>query len=514
MNGAESLVQTLVDGGVEVCFSNPGTSEMHFVAALDRVPGIRCVLCMFEGGVTGAADGYARMAEKPAATLLHCGPGLGNAIANLHNAKRARSPVVNIVGDHATYHVKYDAPLTSDVEGLARPVSHWVRTSPSAARVGADAAEAIAAARTAPGRVATLVLPADTAWAEGGVVAKVPEIPKPAPVSADAIDAAAKAVREGAGTVLLLGHTALRQTGLDWAGAIAAKTGCRILAQMSNARMQRGAGRVAIDRVPYPVDMALNALKEVRKLILVGTHAPVAFFAYPGKPSALAPEDCRVSTLATPADDVPGALAALGQAVGARLDDAPRQKLSPPPLPKGAVTSENIAAVIGALLPENAIVCDESVTTGRGFFPLSRTAQPHDWMQLTGGAIGEGIPMATGAAIACPDRKVINFEADGSAMYTVQSLWTQAREKLNVMTLIWSNRSYAILRGELTAVGAKNPGRTAIDMLSLDNPALDWVALAKGMGVEAVRVETLEALIDAFRAGLKRTTPFLIEVVM
>lgn len=514
MNGAESLVQTLVDGGVEVCFSNPGTSEMHFVAALDRVPGIRCVLCLFEGGVTGAADGYARMAEKPAATLLHCGPGLGNAIANLHNARRARSPVVNIVGDHATYHVKYDAPLTSDVEGLARPVSHWIRTSPDAGRVGADAAEAIVAARTAPGRVATLVLPADTAWTEGGVVAKTPAAPAPQAVSSQALDDAARAVREGAGTMLLLGHTALRQAGLDWAGAIAARTGCRFMAQMSNARMARGAGRVAIDRIPYPVDMALNVLKDVKKLILVGTHAPVAFFAYPGKPSALAPEACEVSVLASPADDVPGALAALGAAVGAKPVDAPRQKLAPPPLPKGGITSEHIAAVIGALLPEGAIVCDESVTTGRGFFPLTRASPPHDWLQLTGGAIGEGIPMATGAAIACPDRKVINLEADGSAMYTVQSLWTQARERLNVMTLIWSNRSYAILRGELTAVGAKNPGRTAIDMLSLDNPALDWVALAKGMGVEAVRADTLEALIDCFRAGLRRTTPFLIEVVM
>ncbi|MCC6467519.1 MAG: acetolactate synthase large subunit [Alphaproteobacteria bacterium] len=514
MNGAESLVQTLVDGGVDVCFSNPGTSEMHFVAALDRVPGVRCVLCLFEGGVSGAADGYARMADKPAATLLHCGPGLGNAIANLHNAKRARSPVVNIVGDHATYHVRYDAPLTSDAEGLARPVSAWVRRSANAETVGADAADAIAAALAPPGQVATLILPADTAWTEGGRVARLGTIQKPAPVRAEAIDAAARAVRAGAGTMLLLGHTALRQQGLDWAGAIAAKTGCRFMAQMSNARMQRGAGRVAIDRIPYPVGMALTALKDVKQLVLVGTHAPVAFFAYPGKPSALAPAGCEVSTFATPAHDLTGALAALGAAVGAKLADAPRQKLDPPPLPRGALTSEHIAAVIGALMPENAIVCDESVTTGRGFFPLSRAAQPHDWMQLTGGAIGEGIPMATGAAIACPDRKVINFEADGSAMYTVQSLWTQAREKLNVMTLIWSNRAYEILRGELTAVGAKNPGRTAMDMLSLGNPDIDWIALAKGMGVEAVRADTIEALIDAFKTGLKRTTPFLIEVVM
>jgi len=514
MNGAESLVQTLVDGGVEVCFANPGTSEMHFVAALDRIPGIRCVLCLFEGGVAGAADGYARIAGKPAATLLHCGPGLGNAIANLHNAKRARSPMVNIVGDHATYHVHHDAPLTSDAEGLARPVSGWVRRSTSAEVVGRDAAQAIAASRTQPGCVATLILPADTAWNEGGQVGHVPAIPAPMAIPGGAIDAAAKAVRAGAGTTLLLGHTALTPENLELAGAIAAKTGCKIIAQVSNARIARGAGRVAIDRIPYPIDMALSTLKDVKQLVIVGTTAPVAFFAYPGKPGTLAPADAEILTLATPADDIAAALHGLAAAVGAKAKDAPLQAASRPELPKGALKSEAIAAVLGALLPEGAIVCDESVTTGRGFFPLTRGAPPHDWLQLTGGSIGVGIPLATGAAVAAPDRKVINLEADGSGMYTLQALWTQAREKLNVMTLIWANRSYQILNGELSAVGAQNPGRTALDMLSLDNPALSWMQLAQGMGVEAVRVETLEQLADAFKTGLKRTGPFLIEVVL
>ncbi len=514
MNGAESLVATLAAGGIEVCFANPGTSEMHFVAALDSVPGIRCVLCLFEGGATGSADGYARMAGKPAATLLHLGPGLGNGIANLHNARRARSPVVNIVGEHATYHRRHDAPLTSDIEGLARPVSAWVRTSLSAGVVGADAAEAIAAASAEPGQVATLILPADTAWSEGGSIARVPAIPAPKPPSSDAIDAAARALRLGPASMLLLGHKALRAEALEWAGAIAAKTGCRIMAQVSNARMERGAGRVPIDRIPYPIDMALNTLKDVRHLVLAGTFAPVGFFAYPGKPSELTPPDCEIQTLATPADDLSAALAALGEAVGAKPGDAPRQKPAPPDLPHGALTSEKIAAVLGALLPDNAIVCDESVTTGRGFFPATRGARPHDWLQLTGGAIGLGIPLATGAAVACPNRKVVSLEADGSGMYTLQSLWTQARERLNVTTLIWANRAYAILRGELTSVGARNPGRKALDMLSLDDPALDWVSLAKGMGVEAVRVATIEELIDAFRAGLKRTGPFLIEVAL
>lgn len=514
MNGAESLVKTLVAGGVEVCFANPGTSEMHFVAALDSVPGIRCVLCLFEGGATGSADGYARMADKPAATLLHLGPGLGNGIANLHNARRARSPVVNIVGEHATYHIPHDAPLTSDIEGLARPVSAWVRTSRGAGAVGADAAEAIAAASQAPGQVATLILPADTAWSEGGTVARVPAIPAPKLPSSDTIETAARALRLGPSSMLLLGHKALRAQGLDLAGAIAAKTGCRIMAQVSNARMERGAGRVPIDRIPYPVDMALNTLKDVRHLVLMGTHAPVAFFAYPGKPSTLTPEGCDVQTLAAPGDDLTGTLAALAEAVGAKTSNAPRQKSAPPDLPSGALTSEKIAAVIGALLPDHAIVCDESVTTGRGFFPATRGGRPHDWLQLTGGAIGLGIPLATGAAVACPERRVISLEADGSGMYTLQSLWTQARERLNVMTLIWANRAYAILRGELTNVGARNPGRKALDMLSLDDPALDWVSLARGMGVEGVRAATIEELIDAFRTGVKRTGPFVIEVVL
>ena len=513
MNGAESLVETLVAGGVEVCFTNPGTSEMHFVAALDSVPGIRCVLCLFEGGATGAADGYARMADKPAGTLLHLGPGLGNGIANLHNARRARSPMVNIVGDHATYHLQYDSPLTADIEGLAGPVSAWVRSSRSAASVGADAAEAIAASRTPPGRIATLILPADTAWTEGGKVGRVPPVPGRAAVSSNAIDAAAKALRAG-DAMLMLGSIALRQHGLDLAGAITDKTGARLMAQGSNARMERGAGRVPLDRVPYPVDAALAQLKGVKRLVLAGAVAPVAFFGYPNKPSKLTEPDCEILTLATPSDDIVGALEALAEAVGAKPGAARRQELARPDLPTGAINLDSVAAALGALIPENAIICDESVTTGRGFFPLTRGAAPHDWLQNMGGAIGIGIPLATGAAVACPDRKVINLQADGSGMYTLQSLWTQAREELDILTVIWANRSYAILRHELTNVGARNPGRKALDMLSLDNPALDWVSLAKGMGVEGIRVETIDDFAKAFRAGCARRGPYLIEVVI
>ncbi len=513
MNGAESLVRTLVGGGVEVSFTNPGTSEMHFVAALDRVDGMRCVLCLFEGGATGAADGYARMADKPASTLLHLGPGLGNGLANLHNARRARSPVVNIVGEHATYHRAFDAPLTSDIESIARPVSAWVRTSPDSRGVAQDGADAIAAARTAPGGVATLILPADTAWGEGGAVAAVPAIPERGKVDEGRIAAAVAALRSGEPAVLFLGDRAVRANGLALADRITAATGARMLAQMSNARMERGAGRVSVERLSYPVDDALAALAGVRRLVIVGTTAPVAFFAYPGKPSALAPPDCEVLTLAEPAEDQIDALERLADALGASTA-SPAREASRPAVPSGGrLGSETIAQALGALLPEGAIVCDESVTTGRGFFPMTRHAPPHDWLQLTGGSIGLGIPLATGAAVACPGRKVINLQADGSGLYTAQALWTQARENLDVLTLIWANRSYAILRAELAGVGA-NPGRKALDMLSLDNPPIDWVSLARGYGVEARRASDLGEFVAALRAGLERPGPFLIEVAL
>ena len=515
MNGAESLVRTLLAGGVGVSFTNPGTSEMHFVAALDKVDGMRSVLCLFEGVATGAADGYGRMAGKPASTLLHLGPGLGNGIANLHNAKRAATPIVNIVGEHASYHRAYDAPLTSDIEGLARPVSGWVRTSTDARSVAADGAAAIAAARTPPGQIATLVLPADTAWNEANGIAPLPPLPRRRPVADSAIDAAARLLKRREATVIFLGGVALLDEGLALAGRIASATGARLMAPMSNARIARGAGRVSVERVPYPVDQALAVLKDVQHAILVGARAPVAFFGYPNKPSLLLPPGSDVQTLAAPDQDLIAALEALAEAVGAERSGSNLPPAERPPLPeRGSITPEALAAMLGALLPENAIVCDESVTTGRGFFPMTRGAAPHDWLQVTGGAIGLGMPLATGAAVACPERKVINLEADGSGMYTLQALWTQARERLDVLTLVWSNRTYAILRHELAQVGAGNPGRKALDMLSLGDPDLDWTALARGMGVEGRRAGTMEELVRAFRAGLAAKGPFLIEVLL
>jgi acetolactate synthase I/II/III large subunit len=514
MNGAESLVRTLVEGGVEVCFANPGTSEMHFVAALDRVAGMRCVLGLFEGVVTGAADGYYRMSDKPAATLLHLGPGLSNGLANVHNANKAGSGMVNIVGDHATYHRQYDAPLTSDIEGLARPNSHWVKTSPDAKSIAADGAAAIAAARQPPGRIATLILPADTAWNEGAGPAAVAPPAPPAPPAREAVLEAARILRSGEPTLLLVTGRALREEGLALAGRIAAKTGARLIAQGSNARTQRGRGRVSVERIPYVVDQALRVLAGLRHVILVGSKMPVAFFAYPDKPSRLTPEGCAGHVLARPEEDLIQALEWLCEEVGATGTPAPVVNAAPPAPASGAITSEALGASIGALLPEGAIVADEAVTTGRGFFAPTRAARPHDWLSNMGGSIGLGPPLATGAAVACPERKVVGLQADGSAMYTLQALWTQAREGLDVTTVLFANRSYQILKGELANVGAGNPGRKALDMLDLGRPNIDWVSLARSLGVAGARATDMEEFNRRFAEGLATPGPFLVEVVL
>jgi acetolactate synthase-1/2/3 large subunit len=515
MNGAESLVKTLLAGGVDVCFANPGTSEMHFVAALDKIPGMRCVLGLFEGVVTGAADGYYRMADKPASTLLHLGPGLANGLANLHNAKKADSGIVNIVGEHATYHIEYNAPLTSDIEGLARPMSHWVRTSPDATSVAADGAAAIQAANAVPGQIATLILPADTAWSPAETVAETQAASPPTPVSQDAVIAAAKMLRSGNKTTLMLGGRALRSCPLELVGRIVAKTGCGVLTEWSNTRLERGAGRIQINRIPYPVDKALPVMRDAGDLVLVGAREPVAFFAYPDKPSRLMPDDAHTMELADNGADIEAALEALADELGAR-STPPAQIAEPrqPEIPQGPNNPTTIAAVLGNKIPENAIVVDESVSTGRDFFFETAGASPHDWLNNRGGSIGYGLPVAVGAAIACPDRKVILLQSDGSGMYTVQSLWTMARENLDITVLVFANNSYNILRGELTNVGVQTPGPRAIDMLSLDRPTLDWVSLAHGMGVEAMRADDAPALAKAFDAGLASESTFLIQVNM
>lgn len=512
MNGAESLVRTLVNCDVTVSFANPGTSEMHFVSALDRVDGMRCVLCLFEGVATGAADGYGRMLDRPASTLLHLGPGLANGIANLHNARRARSPILNIVGEHATYHRGYDSPLTSDIEGLARTFSSWVRTSENSANIASDGAAAVVAAHQPPGGIATLILPADTAWRPGGQVVPGFQNPTRRSVEAARVDDIARRLRKAGNPVLYVGDRCLRGKGAALAKVIACSVDGRVLAPYASARLERGGDIPYIERIPYPVEAAVKALDGVDLIVLVGTTQPVAFFAYPDKPSLPHHPECELIELASAAEDQLRALESLAEALNAKPPSNLAEGMERPSVPTGALNPASIGTILGAHLPEGAIVCDESISTGRNFFAATRGAPRHDWLQMTGGSIGIGMPLATGAAVACPDRKVITLQADGSGLYTSQALWTQARENLDVLTLVWANRSYATLHNELANVGAV-AGPKARDMLTLDRPNIDWTSLAKGYGVESARASTTEQLSDLLASALRRKGPFLVEVM-
>jgi acetolactate synthase I/II/III large subunit len=515
MNGAQALIRTLTGSGVDVCFSNPGTSEMHFVAALDAVPQMRGVLCLFEGAATGAADGFGRMAGRPAAALLHLGPGLANGLANLHNARRAQTPLLAVVGDHATYHKRFDAPLESDIDALAGTVSAWVRRSARSADAAADAAEGAAAAMRPPGGIATLILPADVSWSEGAEPAAALPARPPSPVPDATVESAARAVRSGEPCVLLLGGPGARRQALEAASRVAQATGARMLCETFPARLERGAGVPAVDRLAYLAEFAAGQLAGARHLILAGARAPVSFFAYPGKESSLVPPGCEVHVLAEPGDDVCGALAALADlaAPGARPLPAGGSR---PALPGGedVLTGESAAAVIGALLPEGAVVSDEANTSGLWLPGATAGAPPHDWLTLTGGAIGQGLPLAAGAAVACPGRQVLALEADGSAMYTLSALWTHAREGLDVTTVIFSNGAYAILGMELDRVGAEPAGDAARSLLDLTRPAIDFVALAAGMGVPASRARTAGELAASLRQALAEPGPHLIEAVV
>jgi acetolactate synthase I/II/III large subunit len=512
MTGAESLVRGLIAGGVDICFTNPGTSEIHVVAALDQTPGVRCVLGLFEGVVTAAADGYARMTEKPAATLLHLGPGFGNGLANLHNASRAHVPMVNLIGQHPSYHLPHDAPLTSDIEAIARPYSKWLRTSSSASEVGPDVAEAILAARSLSGQIATLIVPADVAWSEGGRVAGLEGLPERALASHSNIERGALMLRSELRTAILLSGRALYGDGLASAGRIAEATGAKLFAPYPVTRLQRGAGLPAVERMHYILEQAQEQMKDFRQLILVGAHAPVAYFAYPGKNSVMTAADCEIHRLASAEEDVVAALQAVEHALSIKGMRPLVEKVECPRIPSGEITLTGLAGVVGALLPENAIVVDESMTSGRGLMGATKAAPPHDWLGNTGGSIGIALPLAVGAAVACPERKVICLSADGSGMYTLQALWTMAREGLKITPVIFANRSYAVLKREFSYLGVGEPGPRAMDLFDIGRPDLDWVHLAQGMGVPASRVNSLEEFAKALREGLESGGPSLIEV--
>ena len=512
-NGAYALIRTMVDAGITTCFTNPGTSEIHLVAALDAVPEMRAVLTLFEGVATGAADGYARMADAPGATLLHLGPGLGNGLANLHNARRAKVPILNIVGDHATYHAQYDSPLQSDIETVARNVSTWVRTSSKTELLARDVIDAITVASGPPGQIATLIVPADVSWKDGAepATAGSPVVRSAAP--AEDIEVVARALRGGGRTGILLGGEALREAGLMAAARIAAATGTKLLAERSAPRLERGAGLPAVERLEYWPELASSQLDGLDHLILADAKPPVSWFAYPGKPSFLVSDGCEVHEF-SPGTDVLSNLDALVEAADAAEVSPALQPAGVPPRPDGPLTAEKACQAIGAILPEGAIISDEAITSAAALPANTAGAPRHDWLTLTGGAIGQGLPVAVGAAIACPDRPVIALEADGSALYTIQSLWTMAREQLDITVVIFNNRAYRILGAELARLDRQVPGSRAKALIDLGHPDLDFVQLGTGLGVASRRVDTAEQLIDALEAAIAEPGPHLIEAIL
>lgn len=515
MTGAESLLRTVSDCGVRMCFANPGTSEMHFLAALDKVPDIRPVLGLFEGAVTGMADGYARITGVPALTLLHLGPGLANGIANLHNARRAKSPVVNVVGDHATYHNQWDSALKTDVAALARPASDWLAISASARTVASDGARAVAAALAKPGRIATLILPADAAW--GITDGSCPPLPVAAPAAIDvaAVERVARILQaRGGSSVILVRGAAGDVAGLDALERICARAGARPMMDLAAGKVMRGIGRLPIPRVPYRAEDVVRALTGVTDLILVGAHPPIAPFAYPNYPSWCVPDGTAITYLSHEHEDEVRALGALADALGAGPARTSPASTPRPGRVAGILDAAAIGRSVARHLPEGAIISEEAISNAFPIVTELTAARPHTHLALTGGAIGQGIPLATGAAVAAPGTKVINIQADGSAMYTLQALWTQAREKLDVVTIILANRSYGVLRAEVERVDAHIDDALAAGLLDIDNPALDWVALARGMGIEGCRATSAEQFDDMLASALGANGPRLIEAAI
>ena len=515
MNSADALLKTLIANGLEVVFANPGTSEMHLVAAIDHHPEVRPILGLFEGVVTGAADGYARMSGKAAANLLHLGPGLGNGFANIHNAKKARTPMLNIVGDHATYHLQYNAPLTSDLDGLAKASSDWVGRSLSPDDLSSLGSQAWSEAHKFPGQIATMLVPADCAWGETDNIGPVVKRPDPLKVDDKKIDEAFKALSSSTNAMLFIGGDFLDEESVTLAGKIATSANCRLATDTFVKRHRRGRGITKVEPIPYFAEMAEEHLKGIDVIVFIGTRPPVSFFAYPGKKSYLSPEEAQLIELSSPLQDGKYALNALSDLLGGtRIDKQliPNETIDMPI--SGTLGPDNIGPIFAGLLPEETIVCDEAATSGFFVTPHAWNAKPLDWLALTGGSIGQGLPLATGAAIAAPDRPVVCLHGDGGAMYTVQALWTQARESLNVTNIIFSNRSYAILKVELDRVGALGTGDRAASMFSLDDPAISWPLLAQSLGVDGYTATTVEEFKKALSNSLISEGPSLIEVMI
>lgn len=511
MNGAECIIKAARDSGIEVCFANPGTTELPLVVALDTVGGIRPVLSLFEGVCTGAADGYARMLQKPAMVLLHLGPGLANGIANLHNAKRAHSRIVNVVGEHSTWHRASDPPLAMDIESLAQTVSGWQRTCSSFDLLGQDMADAVEASKT--GQIATLIVPFDLQTRKCQNSFVIPYKQEKLPISSDAVKSAADLLRGGKKAVLVLSNRYIGKNELMVAARIKQACGCDLIAENFPAYIERGAGLPDVSRIPYLPEMALDVLSKYEVFVFVGAKEPVSFFGYEGIPANYLKKEQKKFHLCEHHQDLLEGL----EILAAELD-APKiinpdilTALKRPAIPKGNLNPEKICSIIAALQPEKAIVVEEAITTGFMYYPKTSGVPPFSLLTLTGGAIGQGAPCAVGAAIACPDRPVINFEADGAGMYTLQALWTEAREELNITTLICSNRSYDILKLEYGRLGV-SPGKCASNLTNLTG--IDWVNTGKGMGVRSVKVTTAEELVRELGQALHEKGPNLIQMEM
>ncbi len=513
MNGAHALLATLQANGVTTCFANPGTSEMHFVAGLDDFAAMRGVLCLFEGVATGAADGFARVTGTPAATLLHLGPGLANGWANLHNARRAHVPLINIVGDHATTHAHFDAPLQSDIPALASALEGWQRRTTSADEVARDTADAVGAAYGPPGQVATLILPADASWSEMSLSPSTwPVATRQALSEPDEreLAGALNALRSKR-TALFVGGSALDREQLELCERIANATSSKVLMETFPTILERGAGHFGAERLIYFAEFAQAQLADVEVLVLIGARSPVAFFAYPNANNALLPDDCVVLDVAPLGTNTLSALQYLADSLEAPLvKPRPGERVA---TPSGELNNQSMAAAVGATMPDDLIVSDESNTSVVHLFGATQYSPRHRWMTLTGGAIGMGLPLATGAALGSGQR-VLALESDGSMMYTLQALWTMARESLDITVLGLSNRSYAILNYERQRVGAVNDGATSQRMLDLDGPTLDLCALASAQGVPSVRVRTADELVVALGRSYATPGPMFIEAVM
>lgn len=514
MFAAQNLVRALLDNGVDTCFTNPGTSEMHMVAALDQYQQMHSVLCLFEGVASAAADGYGRVKGTPACTLLHLGPGVGNGLANFHNARKAASPIVNIVGDHARDHLPLDAPLTSDVEGICRPVSKWVQTVKAPEEIGDITIEAIIASQSGVQGVSSLIIPADCAWAEVMDSEHTPtspkDIPSPALISDAHKAAGLAALKTAKNPIVYIGGKVCNGEALEQAAKLAHHFGAKLIIETFPAKLSRGEGRAVPTKLGYFVAQAERDLENCDLLFVIGTKPPVSFFAYPNAKSELTPDSAK--TFIVGGDDVSTtrALADMVKQIGA--NDFERAVYQAPIIEDEALdlSPKHVGAALCRHMPQGSIICDDSNTSGAGVYPLTQTAKAHDWLCLTGGAIGIGLPMAVGAACAAPDAQIIALSGDGAAAYTLQALWTQAREKQNIINIIFANHSYRILNIELKRVGAGEPGKAAKSMLDLSDPKMDWVKLGEGFGVPSVRANTVGEFEAALIHAVKTAGPHLI----